>query len=124
MNTAVLDLLKRAPLVQCVGADFEAQTITFQLPPGMVVAAGRYGLIEHNAAQKAIALDKEACPPAIQALLQRADLGDRVAATERDKAFWKGYAQALKDLARGTGDTLAAKDAALLQSQQTQGDAA
>lgn len=57
--------------------------------------------------------------PAIQALLQRADLGERVAGNERNRWFWKGYAQGLKDLARGTGNTLAAKDAALLQQPQT-----
>lgn len=60
MTTAVIDLLKRAPLVQCVGADFEAQTITFELPRGMVVAAGHYGLIARNEARHAIALDERA----------------------------------------------------------------
>ena len=62
--------------------------------------------------------------PAIQALLRRAAIGEEIAAGAHAKSFWRGYTKALKDLARGTGDTLAAKDAALLQSQQTQGDAA
>jgi ATP phosphoribosyltransferase regulatory subunit HisZ len=49
---------------------------------------------------------------AMQALHARASRLSAVADLSADtRAFWRGYAKAIEDLANGTGDRLAAKDA-------------